>query len=70
MPGENYIETHGHKRSFGYCPDCEEHELECVCGSDEVCPKCNGLGETYNELDLGDPHQDCDQCFGTGQNQY
>ena len=31
MQGQSYIETHGHKRSFGMCPECEESEKHCDC---------------------------------------
>lgn len=61
---------HPEIQSFDICPDCGNDDVNCDCDTAVICRKCNGAGEIYSELDLGDPHQDCDACFGTGYSDY
>lgn len=32
----------------------------------DECPMCEGYGDIYDELDLEEPHKECERCYGTG----
>jgi len=44
----------------------EEHEGLPDDFAEEICPKCSGMGETFDDADYAEPHKDCDECYGSG----